>query len=214
MSFNINEFLSVVGEKGFLKANKFRVFLPVPKGLRNATNFTNYTATSADFQYWCEGAAVPASTLQLHQVQRYGYGQTNRKPFNQVNQDMPLTLLADAEGDNWNFLMDWTNLISSWSRSQGFRTSGANATYEIAYKADYVVDATIEVFNDIGDVVKTITLIDAYPSMIGELRMDWQDNNNIQRLPVTLTFFDWFKEEDEPSATAPPSIATPTNGNN
>jgi hypothetical protein len=194
--FNINDFLGVIAEKGILKPNKFRVNLPVPLGLRIQTqNAGFYNSVSRDFEFWCEGAALPSSTIQLHPLQRYGYGPTNRKPLNQVNQDLPLTLLADAQGENWMFLKDWTNLITNWDRQKGFNTNGNPANWEIAYKDDYVVDARIDVFNDIGETVKSVVLVDTYPSLLGELRMDWQDNNSVQRIPLTLTFYDWFNND-------------------
>lgn len=199
-SFNIAGFIAQIGDKGLLKPNKFRFRIPVPAGLKTNKQFAaSYAKTSRDIEYWCESAAIPALVLQLHQVQRYGYGVSNRKPFTPVFNDLPVTFIADADGDTWYFMNDWTKLIVNWDSSKGVNpdtpTSVVNntgvSTWEVAYWKDYVVDATVDVFNDIGDVIKQITLKDCYPSMVGEIRIDWQDNNNIARIPVTMTFVDW-----------------------
>lgn len=204
--FNISRFTSKTSERGFLKTNKFLIRIPVPAGLVSSADNAYYTATSRDFEYWAEGAAVPGVALSMHTVQRYGYGIMEKKPFMPMFNDMNISILGDAAAQNWYWMQDWINLTVKHNATRGIDppreqintngaiTGGARviAPYEVSYRKDYVVDANIIVYDDAGNSTKSIILHDCFPSMVGEMQLNWMDNNNIARIPITLTYLDWF----------------------
>jgi hypothetical protein len=46
----------------------------------------------------------------------------------------------------------------------------------------------IVLYNDLGETVKTINLYDAFPSSIREIPLAWNDNQNLMRLSVSITY--------------------------
>jgi hypothetical protein len=64
--------------------------------------------------------------------------------------------------------------------------------WELAYKYEYVSDVEVIVFNEQGNDVLTVVLREAYPTFVGDVQLNWGDTNNIARIPVTMTVYDWY----------------------
>jgi hypothetical protein len=46
----------------------------------------------------------------------------------------------------------------------------------------------IVIYNEVGEVAKTINLYEAWPSSIREIPLGWNDNENLVRLAVSITY--------------------------
>lgn len=181
----------------------------MPAGLQGNDDFDTLTATNRDLEYWCEGSSIPGLSFNVTPILRYGYGAIEKKPASPSFTDLNFIFLGDANGDTWRFFQSWMRMMNNYSLSSGIRgqnsTNNGSATtkglgqvggvnqspFEVAYKSEYASDVNIIVYNDLGDETFNIALYEAYPVFLGDIGINWADNNTIMRIPITLTFQSW-----------------------
>lgn len=218
MSFNLFEVTSQIANRGgLLRTNKFKITLPVPPAMRNTSisNIQDFIATQRDLEFWCEAANIPGIALDTAEINRYGYGPNEKKPWRPVFTDFNCTFRGDGNGDIWNYLRTWLQIplcyISSGPNGDGNLNSPIGVVqdqhpYEVAYKETYMVDANLEVYNDMGDLNTSLVLRQCYPIFVGDTPLNWGERDEYQRIPVTFTYFDWY-------SLGPAAIAAPSTGN-
>jgi len=214
MTFNVADFRSKLAMKGgVLKTNKFKVRFYIPTGLNQTLNVSNNGKTinpvniASFMEYFCEAAQVPGINFQLSENRRYGYGPLEKKPVTFVNGEAYFSIIGDAYGENLTFFRNWMKLIVNGNSEKPVNTlSGISANqypYELSYKDDYVTNVEIYVYSDDGqdngtdmqEVLK-FTLRDAYPVNIGDVTLNWADDQNYMRIPIAFTFFDIFEKNE------------------
>lgn len=202
MAFNINELAAEVSRTGVMKNNKFLVEFPMPLSLRNTTGFAQLADTNRVLSLYCEGANLPGIALLMEEVRRYGYGPNEKKPYAPIFSDVNLTFRGDSYGTVWTFMNAWMKCgvhyqsRGDWNTASGpIRDQHPN---EVGYKYDpknnegYATDVTIRVFNDIGTEMIQIVLLEAFPIFVGDIPFNWGARSDYVRIPVTLSFFDWY----------------------
>lgn len=197
MTFNINDFKSAVQNHGGLaRNNKYRVMIPIPVVLLSSQDSEKTTATVRDIEYFADSARAPGIAMSVHPALRYGYGSVERKPFSPLFTDITFTFLCDGKGDIRRYFTRWMKGINNFDLREGITTEkfGNQGTYELSYKQEYMVDLSVESYNDAGEVTNKVILREAYPIFVGELGYNWVDPN-FSRLPVTFTMIDWYEEE-------------------
>jgi hypothetical protein len=203
IGFNLNDFKAQLGAKGFTKSNKFLVRFPTPSGM------TDYIEQVRVMEYWAEAAALPGAMLATYDANRYSYGAREKRPFAPVFQDQAFSFLADASSSNdvrdptkntnYDFFTTWLRLCVNFNKGKNILGPSDDAQainqtpYEVAYKTDYVVDLTVGVFDDNGNQSHVIVLRDAFPIMVSDIRVNWGDNSGIIKIPVIMTFTDWYR---------------------
>ena len=190
-NFNVNEFIAEVESRGgLLKPSRFRARFPLPLGMIGSLDARE---TTRSMEYWCDSAAIPSVIHAVHSVMRYGYGQQENKPFLTQIQNINFTFLADADGDNWRFFYEWMNLILNTRFSRGIVGADqlGSMPYEISYKPNYVSDIQVTLFNEELQPTFSAILEEAYPIFLGDLNLNWNEQNQIVRFPVTFTFASW-----------------------
>ncbi len=201
VGFNIERFRSQISAKGIQKPNKFLIQMGIPSGLQTFLTNTTYTQVVNNIQYWAEASQIPGIMLQMRQILRYGYGATEKKPFAPTFNDISLTILADGKAENWTLFQQWIKFINNYDMRGGLTvldaTTGAiqantQDVYELSYKNEYAINLDIIGFNDAGTETFHIVLREAFPIFVGDIPLNWQDNNNLMRIPVSFTFSDWY----------------------
>jgi hypothetical protein len=218
--FNIANFKSVLDTRQVHRNSKFLVKFNVPLGLRSETpNFglINVAQIDRELEYFADGATLPAIMMSLREVIRYGYGPVEKKPVAPVFQDITFSIINDGSSFNLQFFQFWLDYIVQFDARNGV---GENSTtYEVRYKYDedqpnYATDLNIFQFRQDGKPSHVLTLREAYPINIADIPLSWQDANNIQRIPITFTFVDWFNSaifvpSSNTSANTPVDTSTP-----
>lgn len=196
--FNIDTFKSTIGKKGLLRDNQFECVIQIPTFLQNTLgNFSHVK----ELRFWCESAEIPGVQLATHEIRRYGYGPFERKPYSANFTQSRVVLLGDAEGKNWDLFQKWIQYIHNFD----FANKGANGgvglggsrIFETNYlhgSTGYTTSITITVYDNTGIERVKVKLIDAYPTFLDSIRLNWSNNNSIMRIPVTFTFFTWTNE--------------------
>jgi hypothetical protein len=199
--FNINSFLAVMAENGIQRNNKYLVRFPTPNSLLGASNISSgaYINTSRELEYFCDSALIPGVAMLTHPTLRYGYGTTNKMPFAVQFNDASFTFIGDGSAAIWTLMTQWMNSTIGFSLIDGFPSK----EYELSYRGSYTSDINVIAFNDAGDVTFDIVMREAFPVYVGDMPLNWSDNNSIQRIPVTFSFNDWYNNALTPVTPIP-----------
>lgn len=200
--FDINAFNAQLNSHGVQRTNKFMVRIPLPRGMLNQHYFDSHESTQRNMEFWLCAAPYPGVGLNTHATLRYGYGPIERKPVAPIFVDSQLMLIADAEGLNRRFFHDWINMTIAFDLQQGINPAipdgvvGNNPMhpFELSYKREYAVDVNIITFNDAGQKNDSIILQEAFPTLAGEVSMNWSENQAMY-FPVTMTHMNWYREK-------------------
>lgn len=204
MAFNVNELAAEIANRGVLKTNKFLVEFPMPLSLRNNTQFSMLSGINRDMSLYCESTNLPGVAVLLEEIRRYGYGPNEKKPHTAIFSDVNLTFRGDANGEIWTFLNSWMKCTTNYeSRGDWNTPSGpvlGQTPGEVGYKYDpennegYATDVTIRIFDETSMEVMRVVLREAYPVFVGDVPLNWASRSDYMRIPVTLTFFDWYND--------------------
>lgn len=198
MAFSINEISSEVARSGVLRNNKFLVEFPMPIALRNTTGFNTLADTNRVLSLYCEGTNLPGVALLTEDIRRYGYGPNEKKPYAPIFTDVNLTFRGDAGGNVWTFLNAWMKCAINYEYRTGMNTPSGPVSnqfpHEVGYKDGYATDTTIRLFSDDGAETVRVILREAYPIFVGDIPLNWSSRSDYMRIPVTMTFFDWFND--------------------
>ena len=202
-SFNINDFRARVSQYGLHRNNKWRVAIPMPPIMQtmswsNQPRSLNNLAMTGDLQYWCEAGSIPGTATNLRPLLRYGYGSIEKKPVGNLFSDINLVFMMDGDANIYTFFQTWMQGVVNSDMSRGLSDGSTNNYYdafEVNYKTDYMVDMMIEAFNDAGETTFQIILREAFPVFVPDLPLNWADNQNTMKLPITFTFMDWYNNK-------------------
>jgi hypothetical protein len=202
--FNINELNAELARSGVMRNNKFLVEFPMPLSLRNTTGIEQLTDTNRVLSLYCEGANLPGIALLTEDIRRYGYGPNEKKPYAPIFTDVNLTFRGDSNGNVWTFMNAWMKAAVNYEYRTGMNTTSGPVRNqypsEVGYKFDwdnqegYVTDTTIHVFDDTGAETIKVVLREAFPIFVGDIPLNWSARSDYMRIPVTLSFFDWYNE--------------------
>jgi hypothetical protein len=219
MAFNILEVLAEIGQNGLLRDNKFDVQMTIPPAFSaySVTNLSQFQSVQGRLNLYVQEAAIPGVAILTHPVWRYSYGPTEERPLEPKFAPLPLTIRADAGGYLLAYFTEWVRLVCGFTQMAGGSGSGSYGSilsingavpnmvpYETSYKTDYMSTVTITVYNDGGGPAIQRVLREAFPIMIGDISLDWDSRGRFLKIPVVLSYLDWF-EQIGAAATAPSS---------
>lgn len=190
MAFNINTFRSsIAANGGVMRNNKFRVVFQPPTGIISTAGIVN---TAGSLQYWADAANLPGVSMNVTENYRFGYGHREKKPMNGVFNDMQISFISDANGSVWKFFHEWTKLIYNYDLKDPLGQNSNSTGALVAYKDDYATDVAVTVYDEGNNETMTVYLRDAFPTVLGEVQLNWRDRNNYARFSVTFSYTDWY----------------------
>ena len=190
--FNIETFKAKVKDRnGFMRNNRFLMTFPTPTGLFSRSGAW---AVNRDIEFWCESVTLPGYQLMTHDVRRWTYGPSEKRPFAPNFTPLQCSFLVDNKGDIMNFFHDWLQSIIPHDTDQGINAPSrfGGLPYEVRYKVDYVTELNIYTYSETGEPIQNIVCKEAFPSSIVDIPLSWGDTNNVVRLQVTFDYLDWF----------------------
>ena len=211
--FNISTFKANLATNGVMRNNKFLVRIPYPIGMINKSELSN---TSRYLELWCESTNIPGVSLSTNEIRRYGYGNIEKKPYVAINNDVNFSFISDGASAIWTFFQQWIRMIVNYDMRYGINAQKNNGVlagqkpFELGYKYEYVSDIEIIVFNETGKEILNVILREAYPTFVGDVQLNWGDTNNIARIPVTMTVYDWYNSSTAFDTTDTPPDLSPT----
>jgi len=151
--------------------NRFRIYVGFPKAL----GFDNKLGTDASFM--CKAASIPGETLNIIEV-----------PY----QSQILKIAGDRTYDDWNITAynseswDVRTNFEIWMKmihdpETNLRTSHGQ------YFADSIKIEQLSI-NDNDVVIAAYELVNAFPTSIGDITLDWEQNDQIETFDVTFAY--------------------------
>jgi|TARA_R110000851_G_scaffold138345_2_gene274957 hypothetical protein len=160
MALNLTEFRSAYESGDFARPNLFAVEIPF---------------LGRNFEFKCKAASSPASLVPEVPV-----SYQNRK----------IKIAGDREFEPWTVsvyndeaqntrqeILDWIAL-----------SAGAGLTVTGEKPEDYKKTGSLVRYNRKGEEVKKLTLYGLFPTNVGEITLDWEDNNTVEVFEITLAY--------------------------
>lgn len=191
---SISEFQAFLSKKnGLARTNRFYISI-VPEG----GSFLSGNQTIKDIPLLAESASLPGIGLATSEVRRYGYGATERMPTFPIFVDTNISFLGDNTGEIHKFFYTWMNGIVTYG--SGFGETSASPTsnqqsFEVNYKKKYQCTINIVTVDERNNKIISVTLNKAFPTFIGDVALSWADNDNVMRIPVTFSYFNWKRDD-------------------
>jgi len=157
---------------GGARANQFLVQLTFP-------SYVSIAAVAVqEAQFLCKAAQLPASTVENVQIQYRGRpvnfaGERSFEPWN-------ITIYNDTSFNIRNALETWSNGVQSLTTTEG-----------AVNPRDYQVDMQVSQLDRNGAILKTYKFIDAYPTTIGAIQLDYDSVNQIETFDTTFQYNYW-----------------------
>jgi hypothetical protein len=202
MAFSIQEFISDGLVAGGARPNLFRVELFFPANIvaLNQAGAGGFSGTGVGIpdqtaghkaMFTCMASSLPGSIIEPVNVPYFGrvvkfkgdrqYRDWNITVFN--DEDF---LVRDAF-ELWHNTMNYpeSNVMDPiYQPGQGYKT---NCQITQFAKADNPAATA----TDLGNAIKTYTMIGSWPVQVGDIQLNWGDRNSIETFDVTLTYDYW-----------------------
>ena len=175
--FSVDTLRAIIDRTGgFAKGNRYNVtFSNLPTGLSTAVN--------ENLQYLCESVSLP--TKGIAAVAQDIYGPPREIPYRETFTDAALNFILDDAFTIKKFFDSWqTKIINP-------------ITGNPSYYSDYVGTINISRLSNNAtafteaDHKYNIQLIEAYPSVVGEIALGHTQGGEILRLSVTFKYRRW-----------------------
>jgi hypothetical protein len=192
MAFNIETFKSRAGRNGFLRTNRFELWVSVPDAL--TSNDSNALDARENLRFMCDAVNFPGISLNLHDNRRFGYGAVEKKPNAPVFQDLNVDIIADGNNNNWKLIKKWIQYVNNYNFVNFTNADpGGLSFFEVNYKENYRSTVELRVYHETGSERprSVIQFKDAFPVSISDVALNWGDTNNILRFQTSWSYFTW-----------------------
>jgi len=198
---SVNKFrASIAANNGLARLNRFFIDFNIPNSMRAHDDHGGVEDREIifDVPFLAESVNLPGVSFATTEIRRYGYGPIERKPYMPIFVDNTISFLGDGKGRMYKFLYTWMNTIIKFDEMPSGKTGSNNARpFEVDFKNDYSVDITIITVDEANNKIIELKLYDAYPIFMGDIQMNWGSNDDVMRIPVTFTFFNWKMQDIE-----------------
>ena len=164
---NINDFKAKLAGGG-ARANQFKVTMPFP-------GYAQVGGEIEELAFLCQGTSIPAMTLGVVNVPFRG--RNIKIAGDRTFEEWTVTVYNDTNFKLRNAFERWQNGINNMSDNEG-----------LTNPVDYQVDAFIDHLDRNGNTVKSYTLRGAFPTLVGEIELDYEEKTAIETFPVTFSY--------------------------
>ncbi len=200
MTFSIAKFSADITKNGVLKNNRFVIDIPVPAVLAGRTLASPEGSAKPINEFprlvqfrGCQ-AHAPGIYLNGSDDFRYGIGVSQKHVQGAFFNDVTFSFICDRNGSLYKYFYAWMASIFDFG---GYASSGNGdssyqaPTFGMEYRDNYVVDPSIQIFDDQGRTALNFVLRGAYPYRLAEKALDWAEKDQIMMLTVMFTYKSW-----------------------
>lgn len=187
---DLNNFLGATSKlNGFTRPSYFYIEIAPPPMLRDESE------TARNLAFLCESANLPGIAFATSDIKRYGYGPIEKKPYLPMFTDTTMTFFADGAGVVQSFFYKWMNGIVKFDGPPYGSVQNIGGTsmapFEVNYKERYSTDILITTVDELNNDIINVRLTEAFPIFMGDVSLSWNDTDQISRIPVQFTYFNW-----------------------
>jgi len=164
---NRNEFKDKLAGGG-ARANQFKVTMPFP-------GYAQVGGEIEDLAFLCQATSIPAMTLGVVNVPFRG--RNIKIAGDRTFEEWTVTCYNDTNFKLRNAFERWQNGINNMSDNEG-----------LTNPVDYQVDAFIDHLDRNGNTVKSYTLRGAFPTLVGDIALDYEEKTSIEVFPVNFSY--------------------------
>lgn len=192
--FDIEEFKSVIGQRGILPTNLFLVTISSPSlGVENLMR--NQRLDNRALTFFCHRTDLPGVMLATETNQPLGVGPIERYPHNALFGDLELEFIGDSNGRILSFFHNWFNQIVKYNSDKVY-----DNFYKVGYKDSYECTIQIDVYNQFSNKVLQYKLINAFPFRLNQTQMEWSPSNEFMKIGVGFHYKTWYTDQLTPEA--------------
>lgn len=156
---------------GGARPNLFRVVMGFP-------TFAGIGGETRKMSYMCKAASLPGSTLSS--VPLPYRGRQLKIAGDRTFEPWTLTVINDTDFQIRNAFERWSNGINEHSSNKGLRNP-----------EDYQIDGVVEQLDRDGTVLKTYTIVGAFPTEVSPIDLSNDSADTIEEFTVTLEYQYW-----------------------
>ena len=164
---NINDFKAKLAGGG-ARANQFKVTMPFP-------GYAQVGGEIEDLAFLCRAAAIPGMTIA--QVDVPFRGRVVKIAGDRTIPNWSITVLNDTNFKLRNAFERWQNGINNMTDNEG-----------LTNPVDYQVDAFVDHLDRNGNTIKSYTLRGAYPLIISDIALDFDEKTEIETFTVEFAY--------------------------
>jgi len=206
MAFNINQFASKVNAVNSLyRPSMFYVEITPPPWVFKSSGLFGNLSTAinlSNLRFLCSSANLPGVNTLLADVRTQGYGPIERRPYGVIFSDVATTFFMDNANVTLSFFHKWMQNIVQFNDSKTGATSDGGYPFEVGYYKDYATTVTIYFIDETGGFgIRRVELLNAYPTSVGDVTLNWNSTDDLALLPVNFTFKSFTTDWLEPVGT-------------
>lgn len=153
---------------GVAKANRYRI------------SFDNIDGNKINVM--CDSVAWPGRQIITHDYMTTM--KAIKRPYAFMNEDVTVSFLLTNDWYTWNFLKVWQSSVIN-------NIDQATGAYTVNLKNKYVKQVVIDHLNDQNKVMKSVTLIDAYPTSLNGMELSNASENTVLRCTAAFSYENW-----------------------
>lgn len=175
---------TVARYKGIAKPSLFVVSITPPQSLIN-------DSVVQDLKFLGSTSNLPGITFSTDDYKPKGYGLSELRVTNVIQDDVAVNFFIDNQGAVQNFFHKWGQKQFNFDHTNIKSTSQGTPLEGFAYPADIwgVIDLTH--YAQDGTPILTYNLSKVIIKSIGTVQMGWEMNDQIAFLPITFGFKSW-----------------------
>ena len=170
MAFNISNFKDAL-PLGGSRAGLFRIYIPVPDFLKG------HGGSAEKFSLSAQASTIPPGTIEVTEIAYFG--RTFKLPGARTFDEWSTTVMIDEDFATRDFIEQWMDRING------------NTTNKTTSKGNYFRDLEVHQYAKTGEIIRKYILVDAWPSGLGEVALDWAEGSTVQTFDVAWQFQWW-----------------------
>ena len=164
---NINDFKAKLAGGG-ARPNQFKVTMPFP-------GYAQVGGEIEDLAFLCTATSIPA--MSVGNINVPFRGRQIKIAGDRTFGDWSVTILNDTNFKLRNAFERWQNGINNMSDNEG-----------LTNPVDYQVDAFVDHLDRNGNTIKTYTLRGLFPTGIGEIDLNYDEQAAVEEFGVTFRY--------------------------
>ena len=191
--FNLDKFKSELqSTNSLMRANRYVVTI-YPGPLWSWTG----TDTPRSLTFFCDAVNMPGLSINPSDISRLGVGPYDRRPGRLLPSEISASFMLDQNGRNLNFFQEWVYNVINMDGSKPLGERNGAQFGEQYYRDNYIGKMDITTYDVSANKILTLTAHEIWPSVLGDVTMGWQQNDEFARVQVNFQLRYWTTDLQE-----------------
>lgn len=140
--------------------------------------------------FLCNSGVAPGKAIATMDHKRFGYGVPDKRVTGASFNDITFTFFVSNNGEPLNYFNEYLENIfyTNASGTADAASPAGTPIFNARYRDQYVVDMQVLLYDLAQDEIVQYTLHEAYPTVIGEVTLEWGGTDSFAVVPITFTY--------------------------